>query len=225
MKFLKPILVLAVLLNFSCDLDSDNNFYYENNCIDGQGVIVSETRVLTDFNRINSSIYADILLTQGSKEDIIIEAQQNILDEIETTVVNDELRITLNRCVDIPEAVKVYITIPEIQGLTLTGVGGFMAQNDFSLTDFDVTLTGTGDITLQGTANTFDILLTGVGDVNAFNLITEETNVNITGTGDVEVFVNDELNVTITGVGDVLYKGSPVITTNITGLGSVIDAN
>lgn len=225
MKILKLILVLAVLLNFSCDLDSDNNFNSGNNCIDGQGVIVSETRVLNDFNSINSAIYADIILTQGPQEDVIIEAQENILNEIETTIVNDELRLNLNRCVDIIESVKVYITIPDIQSLTLTGVGRFVAQNDLSLTNLDITLTGVGDFNLKGTVNNLDILLTGVGDTKAFDLISEFCNVSITGVGDVEVFANEELNVAITGVGDVFYMGSPDLTINITGSGSVIDSN
>lgn len=226
MKMIKLLLIVSISFNFSCDLDSDSNSYFENNCIDGHGAIVSESRVLNDFNSINSNIYGDILITQGPLENVIIEAHQNILDEIETNVVNGELIITLNHCIDIVEPVKVHITIPNIQNLTLTGVGGFIFQNDFILTNINVSLTGAGDFTLLGTANNVDILLTGVGDIKAFGLISEVCNITITGIGDTEVFVNDELNVTITGVGNVYYKGNPSsINSNITGTGSVINTN
>ncbi len=226
MKTIKlSLLLLFIFLNFSCDLDSDTSSFSGTNCLEGQGAIVSESRVLNDFNSINSSIYAEILITQGPLEDVIIEAQQNILNEIETNVINGELMITSNRCVDIVEPVEVYVTIPDIQNLTLTGVGSFVSQNDFNLGNLGISLTGTGDFELQGTVNNLDILLTGVGDINAFGLISEVCNVNVSGVGDVEVFANDELNVTLSGVGNIYYMGNPNLTINITGSGNVIDSN
>ena len=225
MKVLKVASLILVLMNLSCDLDSDTTYYSVTNCVEGQGIIVSEVRALNDFSSINSSVYADIHINQGPLEDVIFEAQQNILSEIESNVVNGELIITLNRCVDIVEPIEVYITIPDIQRLTLTGVGNFIAENEFTLTDLGITLTGTGDFDLQGTVNNLDILPTGVGDVRAFDLASEVCNVNLTGVGDVEVFVNEELNVTLSGVGDIYFMGNPELNINITGSGNVIDSN
>jgi len=229
MKTSKFILLLMALVSFSCDNDVNIDFpnfpIGSNNCLPGQGTIVSENRTVGDFHSIINTIYADILLTQGPQQDIIIEGQQNIIDQIKTDVVNGELRLTLNRCVRIAQGVKVYITIPEIRNLALTGVGNIIAQNNFDLTDLNVTLSGTGDFRLQGTTTTLDISLTGVGDVKAFQLNSDICNVGITGVGDVEVFVNDELNVTITGTGTVFYKGHPTITSNITGSGIIVDSN
>jgi hypothetical protein len=228
MKTSRLFLMFAALLTLSCSLDVNNDFpdnFTPNSCLDGQGSIVSEIRTLADFHNISSTIFADIHLTQGPKEDVIIEAQQNILGELKTTVVQGELRLTLNRCVDIIEPVKVLITIPEINNLTLTGVGDFIAENDFDLTELNVVLTGVGDFNLQGTTTALDISLTGVGDVKAFDLISDMCDIVIAGVGEAEVFVNDELNVTITGTGKVFYKGNPTITSDITGTGSLVDSN
>ena len=228
MKTSRLFLLFVALLTLSCSVDVNNDFpdnFSPNSCLDGQGSIVSETRLLADFHSINSTIFADIHLTQGPNEDIIIEAQQNILRELNTTVVEGELRLTLDRCVDIIQPVKVLITIPEINNLTLTGVGDFIAINDFDLTELNVVLTGVGDFNLKGTTTAMDITLTGVGDVKAFDLNSDMCDIDITGVGDAEVFVNDELNVTITGIGSLFYKGNPTITSNITGTGSIVDSN
>ncbi|MDJ0646858.1 MAG: head GIN domain-containing protein [Flavobacteriaceae bacterium] len=225
MKIVRLIGVFAILLNLSCSSDDNNNFPPGSNCIQGQGLLVSESRTLVNFHSINSSIFADILLTQGPIEDVVIEAQQNILDEINTQVVNGELRISLDRCVDIVQAVKIYITIPDVRSLTTTGVGDIVGQNQFDLTDLEITLTGVGDVELEGMTNILDITLTGVGDIETFELNSNICNVNLTGAGDVEVFVDNELDVIITGVGTVFYKGTPSITSNITGSGSIVDAN
>lgn len=81
MKVFRFITSLIVLLSFSCDNDVNVDFPNfpdfpptGNNCLAGQGTIVSQTRTIEDdFERINSFIFADILLTQGPKEDIRIE--------------------------------------------------------------------------------------------------------------------------------------------------------
>lgn len=222
------LLITILLLNFSCSSDVTLDFpdnFPDNNCLAGQGSIVSETRDLESFHSIDNAIFADILLFQGTQEDVIIEAQQNILNELKTEVVSGELRIRLNRCVDITQAVKLHITIPEVKKITMTGVGDIIAQNEFDLANLNVVLTGVGDFILQGTINTLDILLTGVGNVKAFEVDSEICNVNITGVGDAEVFVNDKLNVTITGTGTVFYKGDPTINSKVTGVGSIVDSN
>ena len=223
MKISKFILLLVLLITLACN--KDDNFSPGNNCLRGQGTIVSETRTLSNFHSINNTIFADILLTQGPQEDVMIEAQQNILEEVKTEVINGELRITHNRCLDIVDPVILHVTIPEIENLTLTGVGDIIAQNEFDLADLKITLTGAGNFDLQGIATSLDIRLTGVGNVSAFDLNADVCNVSISGVGDVEVFVNDELNVTITGVGTVSYIGNPTITSNISGSGGIVNSN
>ena len=224
MKKFNFFLLFTILICLSC-INNDNDFPHDNNCLAGLGTIDSETRIVADFHSISSTIVADILLTQGPQEDIIIEAQQNILQVLKTEVVNGELRLSTNQCVDIVQRIKVYITIPDIKNLTLTGVGDIIAQNDFNLTGLNVVLTGVGDIILKGATSTLDILLTGVGNVKSFDLHADICEVTLTGVGDVEVFVKDELKVTLTGVGKVYYKGNPSITATVTGSGSVVDAN
>ncbi len=227
MKCIRPLLSACVLLILSCTSDVNINYpdTSSENCLDGQGTIVSETRILGDFHSIDTTIFADILITQGPKEDMIIEAQPNILHEIISEVVNGELRLRLNRCVNITQAAKVHITIPEISELTMTGVGDIIAQNEFDLTDLNINLTGVGNFDLQGATETLDITLLGVGEVKAFEMNSNVCNLQLTGVGDVEVFVNEELNVTITGTGTIFFKGNPTVNSTITGSGSVVDAN
>ena len=50
--------------------------------VTGQGEVVSETVSLNDFDGFVSAISADIYLTQGDKQEVVVEAQQNIIDEI-----------------------------------------------------------------------------------------------------------------------------------------------
>jgi hypothetical protein len=78
---------------------------------------------------------------------------------------------------------------------------------------------------LYGTADFFNVNVSGSGVVRAFDMISQECDVFIAGSGDVRVTVEDFLKVRINGSGDVLYKGNPTIDVDISGSGSVINRN
>lgn len=234
MKKITFFLAVFTMLIFSCDNDVNinvpdpNNFPpNSSNCTEGFGPVVTQSRTMIDpFQRIETVIYADVFLSQGTFEDIVFEGQQNILDEIRSTVVNGKLVLDLEGCINTSTPIKVYITLPEIESIIQKGVGDIVFENDFVGTDLLVDLEGVGDMTLRGAVEVLDIELDpGVGNIHAFDMVSDLCEVRLEGVGDVEVFVNDELEVTIGGVGNVYYKGDPNITMNISGSGSVIDAN
>ena len=222
---MKEFKLIFWLMFITSACSRDNDSFIGNDCIIGQGIITSEARSFVDFHSINNLIFADINLSQGPQEEVIFEAQQNILDIVKTQIADGELRIFHEQCIDIIDPVIVHITIPDIKSLALTGVGNVTTQTDFELTDLTVRLVGVGDFNLRGTAETLDIRITGVGDVKAFDLNANICSISISGNGDVEAYVNDELDVSITGLGNVFYKGNPTITSTISGAGEIVNSN
>ena len=59
----------------------------------------------------------------------------------------------------------------------------------------------------------------------AFDFLVNDCNIEIEGSGDVEVSCSDNLNVEIDGSANVYYKGTPTIDTDIRGSGYVIQSN
>ena len=66
-----------------------------NSCrkVTGHGPLVNETRSISNFNSISYGIPGDLYYTEGSDYKIEIQAQENILREIETTLIGSELKI------------------------------------------------------------------------------------------------------------------------------------
>ena len=58
--------------------------------------------------------------------------------------------------------------------------------------------------------------------VAALNLATDQTNLNLSGSGDVEVNAQPKLEVTIKGSGNVYYKGNPDKSIQIKGSGKIV---
>lgn len=177
------------------------------NRVVGTGPTITKTLSLDEFNKINLTGVADIYVTLGSPQSVELKAQQNIIDVMTIGVTSNELRVGLKEGYNIQEAdtIRFDITIPEINMITLAGVGDFILSGDHQ--------------------EELTIGLTGVGTVRAFNLEVGTCIIIITGVGDCEVNVIDELNVDITGVGDIYYIGNPNIDQSVSGVGRLIDAN
>jgi hypothetical protein len=84
---------------------------------------------------------------------------------------------------------------------------------------------GTGNITIEGSCIFQEVSLSGTGNYNAYDLISEECEVETSGTGDAKVNVSEQLDVTINGVGSVYYKGNPRINVQDSSIGDLIHKN
>ena len=61
----------------------------------------------------------------------------------------------------------------------------------------------------------------GSGGIKCFELLSEQTKIGISGSGDAQVYASKQLDVEINGSGSVAYKGSPAVSQNVSGSGSV----
>jgi hypothetical protein len=208
--FLTFIIIIIFLIGFiACD--NDNNITNNNNSntvtVIGTGNVVSDTVTLAAFHSVRNLVSFDIDITKGSPQQVILKAQQNILDVVTYQVNNNELNLGIQNNVSIQTSLglKAEIIIPEITRVGIIGAG------DFNLSG--------------GQEDVLYIDITGAGNVMAYNLDVDTCYITTTGVGNCYVKVNNLLNITITGVGNVYYKGSPSIHSTITGVGSVIDSH
>lgn len=191
--------------------DNDNNITNNNNnntvTVIGTGNVVSDTVSLAAFHSVRNLASFDIEITKGSPQQVILKAQQNILDVVTYQVNNGELNLGIQNNVSIQtsKGLKAEITIPEISRVGIIGAG------DFNLSG--------------GHEDVLYIDITGAGNVMAYNLDVDTCYITTTGVGNCFVKVNNLLNVTITGVGSVYFRGNPSINSTITGVGSLIDDN
>ena len=73
----------------------------------------------------------------------------------------------------------------------------------------DVSVGGSGDVSLTGHTKDFTCSTSGSGDINCGGLESENATVKIIGSGNAHVFASVHLSVDIVGSGDVYYRGNP----------------
>ncbi|MCB0560190.1 MAG: DUF2807 domain-containing protein [Lewinellaceae bacterium] len=239
------LFALAITLTTSsCFINVNDEDGFFGSCVNGSGPIVTRELVVAPFTGVEMPISADVFLKQGPEQKVIVEGKDNIIDEIELDVQNGIWKIEFNRCVRDIGQLRVFITMPELTHLRVSGSGDVVGENTFVIQDLEIDIPGSGNVdlsleaddldidipgsgrlTLEGVADETKYRISGSGDVHAFNLECRVADISIPGSGDVEVFATELLKVRISGSGDVFYRGDPALDISITGSGDVIDAN
>lgn len=211
----KFILFFAVAALISCSKDK----------ISGSGPVTTETRSVSGFTNVSVSGSSNVFITQGAVYDVKIKAYSNLLPYLETKVENNTLLIAYKSNSNVTnDNSEVYITLPELSGLSTNGSGNINSAGSFPLTDnFIASISGSGNISLEnGLANNYTIHISGSGSIKSFGLLAQKADVSIEGSGDAEVNVAQHLKVSIKGSGNVMYQGSPEIDSSISGSGKLI---
>ncbi|HOZ85087.1 MAG TPA: head GIN domain-containing protein [Niabella sp.] len=207
------------------------------------GPAIKQVRNVSGFDKIEAGISGNIRFLQGPVSKVEVEAAENIQSYIITEVKGNKLIMKTQPNVNIRGgSVNIYITNPTLTGATLAGSGNIQFESEIATNTLELKLSGSGNISMPalsantlfssitgsgnlsingGTVTKQEIIITGHGDYETRQMQSEESKINLTGSGSAKLWANSKLEVTITGSGDVWYLGTPTINTSITGSGKV----
>ena len=210
------------------------------NTVKGSGVLKTETRHVRPFTKIHTSGSQDIQITVGKEQSLRITFDDNLLDIMETTVKGKTLYIESRESYYSSKGCKIVITVPELSGVFSAGSGDIRIEEiegdsfelslrgsgdilfDGDVDELEINLAGSGDIYARGNTDILDISLAGSGDINARDLIAEDVEVYIKGSGDVSVYANKSFDGTVYGSGDINCYGNPEKTSDhVAGSGDI----
>ena len=192
-------------------------------CVNGSGAVISQTLDLSRFDGFDFQIAGEVTAVPGATQQVMVRGQENVIDLLNLDVINGVWEIGFVQCVSNVNGLQVELTLPELTSIALSGAGTVEAETNAAA--IDTILSGAGTIRLTGETMSQTILLDGSGTVEAFELTTEETSVDLSGQGTVNVTANEELTVNLSGAGTVFYKGDPQLDVQITGAGTVVAAD
>jgi hypothetical protein len=206
-----PLLCLGVVTINTC------NPY----AIRGSGVSKTESRAVGSFSKIDLAGSPDVEVAVGPATSVSVTADDNILSNIDTTVSGDTLSINSKGSYNTRIGVKVNISVPMLEGVSVSGSGDIHVTG-LTAGDMDAGVTGSGDVTLSGVVDRLSGQITGSGDLRAGDLAAKHVRVKVTGSGDATIRATEELDASVTGSGDVHYSGNPPqVRKNVTGSGDI----
>lgn len=239
MRFIKVLFygaVILVALGFYFKRKADKD------TIKGNGNVVQVERTTGEFHSVQISGGFEVIVKDGENAGLIVEADENLHDNITTSVSNGVLKVGMEGRIRNYDELKLYVQAPyfrEIkvsgavdlesdgelnsESLDLSGSGAAKVDIDVEVENLEVDFSGAGDIELKGEAGQVDVDLTGAGKFKGFDLETSNMDISISGAGYAEVNVSDKLDVNVSGAGKIRYKGNPQdVSKSISGAGSVV---
>jgi len=174
-----------------------------NPIINGTGDVESMEVELPAFEGVNVTGTCNVEIQIGEPQSVEFYAQSEVLDVMSYEVSDGILQIGFkpDYTVNTSEEIRAEITIPSV---------------------YFAGITGAADFELSGAKqDVLDIYITGTGNVDAFDMVVDDCNIQISGAGNCEVHVIENLDIVISGVGNIRYRGNPTVTTDVSGVGDI----
>lgn len=214
-------------------------------CVTGKGAVVKRSLQLQPVHAITLQGSLEVQLTQGEGQSVEVEAQENLVDLVETTVKDGHWTIRTRECYRTDKPFVVHLRVPKIDRVTVQGSGDVNGMGTFTGNSFNLDVQGSGDLKINvnggsvkasvqgsgavkitGTCDDLAATVQGSGDVKAAGLKAGRARVNVMGSGDIAVQTNGALEGEILGSGDVEYVGTPSpLSVQVTGSGRVTPAS
>ena len=208
--------------------------------ISGNGRIASEDRSVSWFHSVEINGAFEVEISQKGNTRLTVQADENLLDHIQTSVENGVLTIKTEGKIRNAKQMKLYIANNEFRSLKVSGAVEIVGLNaiqgdelslhvsgagniklDLSVNEISAHISGAGSLVLSGKAYNADLDISGAGNIKAFDLESDYMDVDLSGAGSAEVNTREELDVSISGMGSVSYYGSPSVRKRISGMGSL----
>jgi hypothetical protein len=216
--------------------------------IHGDGNIRTEDRPVSNFKNVEVSGAAKVMVSQDDHFSVKVEGDENLLPYIEVIQQGDKVIVRERPDYHLISSsdLRIYVSAPVFNNIDASGAGDIIGQNKITNPEalevhlsgagdirlevdaprIQATLSGVGSIYLKGQAKDVAIDLPGAGHAHCYDLLAENTKVEISGAGSAEVYASVKLDATVSGVGTVTYKGNATdVSQSVSGAGSVHKAD
>lgn len=187
--------------------------------------IVTEERVLENFNEVDVSSDIEVIIKQGAEQSLKVTTSDNIINNVTTRVDNGKLTARLSGNIRRLGELKLEITIPTISRLILSADSFGSCTGFENLDTFRLNVSSDAFIMLAGSANSMNIDASSDGKIEAFDFTTNTCNVNCSSDASVSITCLQELTGAVSSDAVVFYKGNPTVNVSISSDGAVINSN
>ncbi len=193
-----------------------------------------ETRNVSTFTKISFRVPGKLYLKQGSPQKVEIEGKKDVLEKIETEVDGDRLVIGKEgkwmdwSWGDNDDKVNVYITVKDIEGLSVSGSGDLIGQGKIASSELDLNVSGSGSLQLEAAVSgDLEADVSGSGEIILKGSCRNyDSDVSGSGRIDLDVAISDKASFSVSGSGKIQASGTAnEVKTNISGSGKVLAAN
>ena len=199
--------------------------------VKGNGNVTEETRHVAEFDQIDVSRGMNVYITQGSPAKVVVIADNNLHEIIETKVEGGVLKVFINENIRWAKEKKVMVTVGKLTGVrTSSGANAWstnqiMSENlelksssganltmDVNAKSLQADCSSGANIKLSGLAKEADLETSSGANLKGPDLKTENCKMRASSGGNVSSTVNGKMEAHASSGGNVVYYGEPTET-------------
>lgn len=207
MKNYLALTVVGLILVFTilaCDVTISSNLGGET--IRGSGVVVEENRTISNISGVELAMQGTLNIVMGSSESLRIEAEDNLLEYIQTDVRSGKLVIETRRGINLrtSKPINYFLTVDELNTIVISSSGDVEA-GDLQSKSFSTTTSSSGNLSIGSLdCTSLKVQISSSGEVSISDLMAESVSVQISSSGNLEILGGQvqEQDITISSSGE-----------------------
>ena len=242
----KPILavlagMMLVLATLACSITIP--YGGGSSMIRGSGSMVSEERSVSGVHGVELAMNGTLNIRLGDSEALTIEAEDNLLQYIETSVRGGTLLIKTRSGTNVKStrSINFVLTVSDLNSVSVSSSGDIIASaleddrcdieisssGSISLESVDCTtlstrISSSGQVSIAGgSAERQEIRISSSGDYLAPQVVSSDADITISSSGSATVNVLENITGSISSSGDIYYFGDPQVNVRTSSSGTV----
>jgi hypothetical protein len=198
-------------------------------CIEDSGKHLTKDSKVKPFDEIELSGPVKLVLRQDSSFAVKISADSAIMEQIKPDVSGHTFKLELDPMKYCgKDSIIVSVGVGAVKKIKAKGASKVYSDGRLNLADLDLNLSGTTDLnlninagkvttnidgasklTLSGQAGSHELESKGVLNMDAFSFVVGRYDLEVEGTGKLNINVLNDLKVNTSGATSIYYKGNP----------------
>lgn len=194
----------------------------------GNGNVTEQQRSVDSFNKLKVTRGLNVYIKQGDSEKLTVEADENLLEYIETEASDNTLHVTTSAFIRKSKSLKIFVVLTDIKEIRATAGSNIYSEDDLKCNDLDISGSAGSNINLSIKADDIEvsassgsnITLTGNTDdsklkasagsnIKAEELDTNECEAKASSGANIWITVSDEFEGHASSGGNIFYNGNP----------------
>lgn len=196
--------------------------------VKGDGNVTEEERKTADFDGIKASRGMNVYITQGDDFRVMVKADENLHDYIETQVDNGILVVSSSANIRKSKAKAVYVTLPNVETVKASAGSNVFTESGIRANELDVKSSAGSNINLEVKADKImvsasagsNIWLKGAADqlnaaassgsnIKAGDLKTDKAEIKVSSGANIWTLVDQSFSAKASSGGNIFYAGNP----------------
>ena len=172
----------------------------------GSGIEIEEERQVSGITRVRVANQGDLFIEIGAEESLVIEAEDNLPEYIESDVRGGELVLETRHGVNLrnDQPICYQLVVPELEGISVSSSGDVEAP-ELEAGRFRISLSSSGEVEVDAiAAKRLDVNISSSGDVTIGELQADSLDVNISSSDSLTILDGEveEQDISISSSGD-----------------------